>query len=293
MFIRRLPKFTYLAPTSIREATGLKEKYGEKASVYAGGTDLFVAMKKRDRVPEYLINLKGIPGLKGIRLDNQESITIGGLTTLGDIQHSKIIQEMLPVLWDAVHVMGSVQIRNLGTLGGNLCSAWPSADSAPPLVALGSAAKLMGNKGERMMPVEDFFQGPGQSAIQPDEILTEITIPCPPENSNGAYIKLMRRSAMDLSIAGAAAYLKLDADKRMCTDVRIALGAVAPTPIRAPEAEKILMNQEFDENLAREAGRIASKNINPRDSIRASGEYRKSAIKALVKKALLKAFERI
>jgi carbon-monoxide dehydrogenase medium subunit len=151
----------------------------------------------------------------------------------------------------------------------------------------------MGNQGERVMSVEDFFQGPGQSAIQPDEILTEIHIPYPPENSNGAYIKLMRRSAMDLSIAGAAAFLKLDADKRMCTDVRIALGAVAPKPLRAPEAEEILTNKEFDENLASEAGRIASKNINPRDSIRASGDYRKAAIQALVKKALLKAFERI
>lgn len=293
MFIRRLPNFEYHTPLTTGDALGLLSKYGEKGRVLAGGTDLLVAMKFRRDTPEHLINLKAIDDLKGISTDEPDLIRIGALTTLGDIEKSEIVREKLPVLWDAVCVMASVQIRNLGTVGGNLCSAWPSADTAPPLIALGAIVNILGADGERAVPVKDFFQGPGKIDKKQDEILTEIQIPIPKENSSGAYLKLMRRNAMDLAIVGVAAQIGLDSSGEKCNIVRIALGAVAPTPVRATKSEEAILNKPFDADTAAKAGQIASENVSPRSSIRASGEYRKEMVGVQVKKALMKSFERI
>jgi aerobic carbon-monoxide dehydrogenase medium subunit len=294
MFIKRMPKFAYHAPTSLSEAIALMEEYGpKKASLYAGGTDLFVAMKKRGYTPDALINLKSIEGLTGIDFDAQKGITIGGLATLGDIARSEIVKQHLPPLWDAVQVMASVQIRNLATIGGNLCSAWPSADTAPPLIALGASVKLHGAKGERTVLVENYFARAGKSVIEPDEILTQVTIPVPQLNSTGTYLKLMRRNAMDLSMVGVATLLVLDSDNTVCKDALIVLGAVAPTPVRALEAEKIIVNKAIDLDVAAQAGQIASDNVNPRTSIRASGEYRKEMVAVQVKRALLTSYARL
>jgi carbon-monoxide dehydrogenase medium subunit len=293
MFIRRLPKFEYHAPSTVDEALNLLSGDKGTCKILAGGTDLLVDMKFRRATPEHLINLKGIEELKGISLDDSNRIRIGGLTTLGEIERSEIVREKLPILWDAARVMASVQIRNLGTVGGNLCSAWPSADSAPPLIALNAVAILKGVNGERAAPVKDLFIGPGQSVKKDDEILTEVSIPIPKENSAGAYFKLMRRHAMDLALVGVAAQIELASDKKTCSAVRIALGAVASIPVRAPEAEAMIIHRAFDANIAKAAGQIASENISPRSSIRASGEYRQEMVGVLVKKALMTSFERI
>ncbi len=293
MFIRRLPKFEYHTPLTTEDALDLLSQYGERGRVLAGGTDLLVAMKFRRDTPEHVINLKAIEELKGISVDESHLIRIGGLTTLGDIERSEVVGKELPVLRDAVRVMASVQIRNLGTVGGNLCSAWPSADTAPPLIALGASVKVRGTQGERTVLLEDFFQGPGKIDKKRDEILTEVQIPIPEENSSGAYLKLMRRNAMDLAIVGVAAQIQLDPGREKCNIARIALGAVANTPVRATEAEEAVMNKPFDAKTAAEAGQIASENVSPRSSIRASGEYRKEMVAVQVKKALLTSFERI
>jgi carbon-monoxide dehydrogenase medium subunit len=246
-------------------------------------------MKKRESVPDHLINLKGIEGLKGIDDDEAEGIRIGGLTPLGDLERSKIISEKLPIFGDAFNVMASPQIRNLGTIGGNLCSAVPSADTAPPLIALGASVKLNGTNGERKVLVEDFFKGPGESVLRPDEILTQILIPNPLENSGGAYLKMMRRNAMDLALVGVAVQLRLDADGTVCKKAKIALGAVAPTPIRARGAEKTLIDKVIDEDLAGEAGRIAAQEASPISDIRASREYRMEMVGVLTKRAVMAA----
>lgn len=293
MFIRRLPDFEYHTPLTTEDALKLLSEYGERGRVLAGGTDLLVAMKFRRDTPEHLINIKAIEALKGISEDKSDLIRIGALTTLGEIEGSKVVAEKLPVLWDAVRVMASVQIRNLATVGGNLCSAWPSADTAPPLIALGASVMVRGAHGERAVLLEKFFQGPGKIDKKRDEILTEIQIPIPKENSSGAYLKLMRRNAMDLAIVGVAAQIELDPGRKKCNTARIALGAVANTPVRATGAEEAVENKPFDANRAAEAGRIASENVSPRSSIRASGEYRKEMVAVQVKKALIKSFERI
>lgn len=293
MFIRRLPKFEYHAPSTIEEALDQISLYGEKGKVIAGGTDLLLSMKKREATPEHLINLKGIEGLKGITYDKAEGLKIGALTTIGDIEREEVVREKFCMLWDAVKVMAAQQVRNLGTIGGNLCSASPSADSATPLIALGASLKLTGSANERVVPVEDFFKGPGKSILKPDEILTEILVPNLPENSGGAYSKLMRRNAMDLAIVGVSAYLRLDENGKTCWEARIALGAVAPTPIRAPTAEAVLRHKDIDDDLVMEASKKASQDAKPIADIRASKEYRTEMIRVLTKRAIMKACDRI
>ncbi|MGD9032964.1 MAG: xanthine dehydrogenase family protein subunit M [Desulfobacteraceae bacterium] len=293
MFIRRLPKFEYHAPISLGEALDHLSRHGDKAKVLAGGTDLLVSMKKREIVPEHLINLKGIQELKDIHYDQKRGLEIGGLVTLGELERSTIVREKFSALWDAANVMAAPQIRSLATIGGNLCSAVPSADTAPPLVALGTTVTLAGKDGERTLLVEDFFKGPEASVLNPDEILSHVSIPNPPENSASAYLKLMRRNAMDLALVGVAVSLMLDGRKRVCEEVRIALGAVAPTPIRALRAEQVLLNKEADEDLAMQAGKVAAQEARPISDIRASKEYRNGMVSVLTKRAVMTALKRI
>jgi len=293
MFIKRLPKFEYHAPTSLAEALDLLAKYDGKARVFAGGTDLLVSMKKREILPEHLISLKGVAELKGVTYDEKEGLKIGALVTLGEIEHSKIIQDDFCVLWDAVQVMASPQIRSLGTIGGNLCSAAPSADTAPPLIVLDASVEIVRTQGERTVSVEKFFKGPGESVLNPDEILTRIFIPHPLKKSSGAYFKLMRRAAMDLAQVGVAVCLSFDSEKRICRGAKIALGAVASKPIRVSKAEQILLNKEMSEAVGKEAGKMAAQEASPRSSIRASKEYRREMIEVLTKRAVMAAYSRM
>ena len=292
MFIKRLPKFEYHAPTSLPEVLDLLAKYDGKGRVLAGGTDLLVSMKKREVLPEHLISLKGIAELKGIH-DEKEGMKIGALVTLGEIEHSKMIQDKFRVLWDAAQVMASRQIRNLGTIGGNLCSAAPSADTAPPLIVLDAAVEIIGPNGKRKVLVENFFKGPGESYLKPGEILTQIMIPNPLKKSSGAYFKLMRRAAMDLAQVGIAACLSFGTEKKICRGARIALGAVGLTPIRALKAEQVLLDKELNETVGKEAGKSAAQEANPRSSLRASKEYRREMIEVLTKRAVMAAYHRI
>ena len=292
MFIRRLPSFEYHAPASIQEALECLCQCAGKAKVLAGGTDLLVSMKKREQVPEHLINLKGIKGLNAIRYDEKQGLAIGGLATVGDIERSQIVKEKFTALWDAVNVMAAPQVRNLGTIGGNLCSAVPSADTAPPLITLGASVRLLGAKGERSVPVEFFFKGPGESVLKADEILVEVLVPNPPENSGGAYFKLMRRNAMDLALVGAAVFLRINKDKKVCQEARIALGAVAPTPMRAPKAEQVLLGRAVNEETAKEAGNTARLEAKPISDIRASEAYRREMVGVLTKRAIMAALDR-
>ncbi|MCX8023241.1 MAG: xanthine dehydrogenase family protein subunit M [Syntrophorhabdaceae bacterium] len=293
MFIRRLPKFEYHAPESIEGAINLKLTYGEDGRYIAGGTDLLIAMKKREVTPHHLISLSNIDTLKGISMADDGGIRIGAMTTLGEIERSELVKRYATPLWDAVDVMASTQIRHLATIGGNLCSAVPSADSAPPLIALRAFLKILGPSGEKTVPVENFFKGPKETVLNGEEILTSILIPKVDENSGGCYRKLMRRKAMDLAIVGVAAWIKLDQEKKRCIDARVALGAVAPTPIRVEEVEKRLIGSIIDETSIGEAAKIAGTQCRPITDIRASAEYRCSMVEVFTKRAVLGAMDRI
>ena len=293
MFIKRLPDFQHHAPASLSEALDLLSKYGEKAEVYAGGTDLLVAMKKREKTPEHLIDLKKIGEMKGIHPDGKKGIRIGALTTLGELERSTLVQEKFILLWDAVTMMASPQVRSLGTVGGNLCSAVPSADTAPPLIALGASVKMVGPSGEREILLENFFQGPKESVLQKNELMKEVFIPQPGDFTSGKYVKLMRREGMDLALVGVAACLTMESPGKICSGARIALGAVAPTPIRALQAEETLINREIDETRAAEAGKAASVVCRPISDIRSSLAYRCSMVEVLTKRAIMEAYKRI
>jgi len=291
MFIRRLPKFAHHAPVTITEVLDLLARWGGQARVFAGGTDLFPAMKKREQTPGHLISLKGIADLSGISIDDR-GIRIGALTTLGEIERSPFIGQHLPILRQAMKLMASPQIRTLATIGGNICNAVPSADSVPPLIALQATVKMVGADGKRNVFVEDFFRGPKESVLREGEILTEILIPKPHPRSGGAYLKLMRRSAMELALVGVAAYLHIEETQKICTGARIALGAAAPTPVRAPAAEALLVHREINEARAKEAARAAAQDCCPRsNSIRASVHYRRAMVEVLTKRAILEAFQ--
>jgi carbon-monoxide dehydrogenase medium subunit len=288
MFIRRLPQFDFHTPASLPEAIKLLSIHRSDARLLAGGTDLILAMKKHTVAPAHLINLKMIPGLAGITAGSG-GVTIGALTTMAEIERSTIIKETYAPLWDAACVMASPQVKTLATIGGNLCSAVPSADTAPPLMVLSAQAHITGPAGERTCPVEALFAGPSACSLAPDDILTRITIPV--AAGKGAYLKLMRRAALDLALVGVAAYVQLDA-KNVCTDVKIALGAVAPTPIRATAAEKALRGKVLTEDMAAAVGKIAGTECRPITDVRASQDYRCSMVEVLTKRALLQAMSR-
>jgi carbon-monoxide dehydrogenase medium subunit len=286
-FYRRLPKFNYLAPTTLDEALSLLAQYKSKARVIAGGTDLVPKLKRREvKAPEYVIDLKGIPGLDKIRQDIG-GLTIGALVTIGVVESSPLIQQKFAILAQAAQSMASPQVRNRGTIAGNICNAVPSADSAPALLTLGARLKLISRKGERTINIEDFFTGPNRTALTDEEILLEIKIPDMPPKSKGVYLKLSPRRAMDLAIVGAAVVVV--PEDGICKDIRIALGAVAPTPLRTMKAETVLKGQKFNDNLIEKAAKAAAAEASPIDDHRASAEYRRDMIEVLVKRAIKQA----
>lgn len=284
--LRKLREFDYLEPSSLSEAVSLLDHYGKDARIFAGGTDLLVTMKKGELNPRYLIDIKGIPGQDYIRYDEKEGLRIGALTTIRQIETSRVIQESFLPLAQAARALGSIQIRNRATIGGNLCNASPAADTAPPLLALDAAVKSVGSQGERVLPLERFFVGPGSTVLD-KEILTEIIIPHPTLHTQGIYLSISRRRAVDLALVGVAVVAALDPDKGEWKAVKIALGAVAPTPVRAHLAEKVLEGKRMDAGLIQEAALIASeKETYCISDVRASDWYRKEIVRVLVQRAL-------
>ena len=285
-YLLRLPKFDYLEPKTIDEACSLLAKYKDKARVIAGGTDLLVSMKTRDITPQYIVNIKAIPDLDGISYSQKEGLKLGALTTLRDIERSPVIRERFPILADAAHQTGTPHIRNVGTVGGNLCNAAPSADTAPPLIGLGAKVKIRGVQGERTVALEDFFLGPGESVLQPGEILTEILVPNQPPHTRGAYLKRPTRTIMDIAVVGVAVVITLGAKGTNVIDAGIVLGAVAPTPIRARKAEAIIMGKTIQDELIDRAAQAAAEEAKPISDVRGSADYRKEMVRVLVNRAI-------
>lgn len=283
-----LPEFEMFFPRTVEEACSLLCKYGEDAQLVAGGTDLFVKMKQRRLVPRILINIKKIPALNQIHYDAGEGLRIGALTTVQSIQDSDVIKKKFRVLSQAAGVLGTPQIRNLGTLGGNLANASPSAEFAPPLLTLQALVRCVGPERERLVPMNEFFIAPGKSALRQGEWITEVRVPNPVTHAQAIYLKHSLRT-MDVSMAGAAAFVHLDGG--VCREVRIALGAVAPTPIRAGMAEAALTGKKLsgdsnDRELLEEIGRIASDESHPIDDLRGFASYRRKVVGMLVRQGL-------
>ena len=284
-------KFEYLKPRSIDEAISLHQSHGDKAKYVAGATDVMVKIKEGKITPEYLVSLRHIPGLDQVTYDNGE-LGIGALVTHRTLEQSSIIREKFPMILDAVRNIGSVQVRNVATIGGNIVNAVPSADGAIPLITLGAQVRMIGPKGERSMALEDIFIGPGQTLLESGEILLEFVIPKLPPHTGGAYWKHTRRAAMELPILGVAVLMSFDGKIKTCKEARIGLGVLAPTPMRAKNAEAILRGNKPNDEILTKAGKAAAEECKARDSVRGEAWYRKAMVEVLVPRMARVAMER-
>jgi carbon-monoxide dehydrogenase medium subunit len=287
--MKRTEAFEFYQPATLQEASRLVIENGPGGRFLAGGTDLVIAMKEKGLLPKYIVDLKRVPGLSGIRENSDGSITLGALTTMREIETSPLIKKKYPFLAQSAAEVGSIQIRNRATIGGNMANATPSADTAPALIALNATAKIASASIIRTLALEEFFKGPGQTVMSADEILTEITIPETAPSLVGEYIKFSPREMMDLAYVGVAVAYNLGAKDKKCDGVRIVLGAVAPTPIRAKRAEAVLEGQVLTEALAEKAGQIAAEESKPISDVRSSADYRRAMVGAMTKRALLNA----
>jgi CO/xanthine dehydrogenase FAD-binding subunit len=285
----KLPEIEYVRVSELDEALRLLSRK-EDVKVLAGGTDLVVDMKIGRYRPKTVIDISGIKDLRYI-VDEGDKVRIGALTRMQDIVESPVIREKLPVLAEAVSMLGSWQIRNMATVGGNLCNASPAADSAPPLLVHEARIKLASIEGTREIPITEFFVGPRKTAMRPHELLQEVIVPYDADFAKSySYVKLGRRNAFTLSVVAVATVLKVR--DGVFEDVRIALNAVAPTPVRARSVESFLKGREVGSEAIEKASELVLNDISPISDVRASAEYRKHASKILVKDTLLKALEK-
>lgn len=281
-----LPDFEYYGPQDLTEVCRLLGDFGARAKLLAGGTDLLHKMKKRELRPEIIISLNRINQLKSICYQKDCGIVIGARATHNEIAKSSLLQQRYPSICEAAHHMANNQIRNTGTVGGNIVNAVPSADLPPILIALGAAIKLERIGGYRSLPLEEFHTGVHQSVIAPDEILTEIVVP-DTGMTGSTYIRFGLRRSGALAVVGVAVAVKMEGE--VCREARIALGAAGPVPMRARKAEALLVNKVINESLLEEAGVAAARECNPRSSIRGSEEYRRDLVRVLTRRALQKA----
>ena len=251
----------------------------------AGGTDLLVQMKQAGLEPHALVSLRDVPGLDALYLDEDGSLVIGSVASLAAVEHSPDVLKAFPGIAEAASFVGSTQVRSRATVGGNLCNAAPSADTAPILLACGATAVITDGRAERRLLLEDFFTGPGQTVLKPGELLKAIVVPPLQDTGFAKYFKSFR-SAMDCCTVGVAVYADFAPGSTEVRDVRLALGAVAPTPIRARTAEAMLVGQELDDALIDRACVEAAGDSQPIDDLRASAEYRKILVEVLSRRAL-------
>jgi CO/xanthine dehydrogenase FAD-binding subunit len=285
VYHRRLPKFEYLVPRTLDEALKFLSLFKGEAMVMAGGTDLIPKLRTRKiKTPEYIVDLKNIPDLNHIEYSAEKGLTLGALVTIRAVEKSSLIREKYPAVFEAAESMASVQVRNRGTIAGNICNAVPSADMAPALLNLDARLKLANLKGERSVKIDDFFAGPNQTAMEDEEILIEIQIPPWPPGSRGRYLKLSPRQSMDLAVVGVA--VTGVPDKGIFNDFRISLGAVAPRPFRAKLAENVLRGQKIGKEIIERSAETAAKEAQPISDHRASAEYRRDMVKVLTRRAL-------
>ena len=277
-------RFQYLEPKTVKEACSLLSKYDGKSMLIAGGTDLMVKIKNKALKPEYVIELEGIPKLDYIKFTKKNGLTIGALTKISSIENSLVVKENYPMLAYAAGMLGSMAIRNMATIGGNLCHAAPSAENAPGLLCFEARLKIAGHKGERVIPIAEFFVGPGKTILRKSEILVEIQVPPPKPGTKAIYFKHSPRGSVDLAIVGVAVVATFDGD--IVEDIKIGLGAVAPTPMRAVRAEAIVNGRKLTETLIEKCAIKAAEEARPISDVRGSSEYRKEMVAVYTRRAL-------
>lgn len=279
----------YFQPKTVSEAVSLLASYGEEAKILAGGTDLLALMRNRVLKPKCLIDITRIPGLDYISYQDEDGLRIGALATLRAVELSKVVKDKYLVLYEAAQQMGSTQVKNMGTVAGNLCRASPAADTAPPLLVLAAEVRIAGPTETRIVPLESFFIGPGQTVLKYYEMVTEIIVPRLPAGTGMAFLRATRVAA-DLAKVNVAAAVTVK--NGAYEEARIALGGVAPTPIRARKAEEVLKGEKLGDGVVQEAAETAATEIRPIDDVRSTAEYRKELSKVLVRRAIRLSQER-
>jgi CO/xanthine dehydrogenase FAD-binding subunit len=282
--------FDYYSPHSLEEALSLLDSR-QGAKVLAGGTDLMVQMKERRATPSVVIDVKGVPELNRFYLTEKGTLFIGAAVPLAKIVAHPEVRKFSPMLFEACSLVGSWQLRNRATMGGNVCNAAPSADTAPPLITLSAQAIVAGINGSRSVPMAEFFTAPGTTVLTEKEVLVGIEIPPPHGPCGDSYMRHIPRQEMDIAVAGVAALLLFDGEN-VCREARIALGAVAPTPMRSLQAESILSGRPLTEGILEEAARRASDEARPISDLRASAPYRREMVRVLTRRTIKMAWER-
>jgi carbon-monoxide dehydrogenase medium subunit len=283
-------RFDYYRASSVDQAISLLDEHGEGGMLLAGGTDLLVQIKEAGLNPSYIVSLLEVDELSGLS-ENGNGLRIGARVLMCEVAADASVQSDYSALADGAGLVGSWQTRNMGTVGGNVCNAAPSADTSPPLSVLGATVHIAGAGGTREVAIDDFWTGPGQTVLGASEVMTQITVPAPPAGSGSFYERHTPRQIMDIAAVGIAAYVELDGDGN-CTTARIALGAVAPTVMRASQAEAAISGGPINEETAAAAGAAAAGEATPISDQRGSAEFRRHLVEVMTTRSILRAAER-
>ena len=285
-------RFQYFAPRSIDEAVSLLREHGDGVKLLAGGTDLVVHMKEGGLHPPAVISIHALSELRGVEFDEAAGLRIGAATDMQTVESQAAVRERYTALAEGAGIVGSVQTRNMATIGGNVCNAAPSADTVPPLLVFDAVAEVRGANGQREVPLGELFAGPGRTTLAKDEIAVAFRLPAPPPRTGSVYQRHTPRKIMDIAAVGVGARLTLDEATDTVQEARIALGAVAPTPIRAREAEEALAGQEPSEDAFARAAELAQAAASPISDVRGSAEFRRYLVGVMTKRCLGIALER-
>lgn len=283
-------RFELVLPSTLSECVAALSAANGDAKLVAGGTDLLPQMKNGLVKAATVVDLSGIPELKSLAVDTDGALHIGAGVSARDVELFAMARPAFLAVVEGAGVIGSHQVRNLATVGGNVCNAAPSADVSPGLVAMDAVAVIEGPNGRRLLPISDFFQGVRRTALEPGELLVELVIPAPGANSGGTYRRHTPRRELDIAVVGVASQLTVENGR--CTRARVALGAVAPVVVRATEAEAKLEGQEVTPELLDEAAALAVNSATPISDQRGSAEYRRHLVKVLTRRTLQTAYDR-
>lgn len=287
-----MPNFDYEAPTSLAEALELMARPGEVRPL-AGGTDIIDQLKSNRRNADLVVDMKRIPELLELSM-NGSGLRIGSAVSCTDVYNFIVEHGGYPALSESAALVGSIHIQNRASIGGNVCNAAPSADTIPPLLVHEAVAHTVSaSGGEREIPLIDFFAGPGQTVLQKGEILKELVLPAPPANTASAYLRFIPRNEMDIAVAGVGSLIEVDPSSKVVTKARISLASVAPTPVRAYEAENSLEGSVIDADAIDRAADLTVGAAVPITDVRGSAEYRKELVKVLTRRTLNICLERL
>jgi carbon-monoxide dehydrogenase medium subunit len=285
-----LRRFELALPTTVDDCLAALSNGGGDVKMVAGGTDLVPQMKNGLVKPARVVDLSGVQELKTLEVDSDGALHIGAGVSARTVELSGAVRNGFLAVAEGAGVIGSFQVRNLATVGGNVCNSAPSADVSPPLVATDAVAVIAGPNGRRLLPITDFFQGVRRTALEPGEMLVEIVVPAQAPGSGGTYVRHTPRRELDIAVVGVASQLTIENGR--CTKARIALGAVAPVIRRASEAEARLVGEEVTPALIEEAANLAVGSASPISDQRGSAEFRLHLVRVLTRRTLTTAFER-